>query len=108
MYFCGINRSPSCMKNRLILPLIFFIIFSSCAQKGTFEMGDKAFLLNGEPFVVKAAEIHYPRIPKEYWEHRILMSKSLGMNTICLYIFWNYHEMEEGSYDFKGDRKSVV
>lgn len=104
MYFCGINRSPSCMKNRLILPLIFFIIFSSCAQKGTFEIGDKAFLLNGEPFVVKAAEIHYPRIPKEYWEHRILMSKSLGMNTICLYIFWNYHEMEEGSYDFKGQK----
>ncbi len=23
-----------------------------------------AFLLNGEPFVVKAAELHYPRIPR--------------------------------------------
>ena len=29
-------------------------------------------------FVVKAAEIHYPRVPKEYWEHRIKMSKSFG------------------------------
>ena len=42
------------------------------AQKGgTFTTGDKTFLLNGKPFVVKAAELHYPRIPRAYWEHRI-------------------------------------
>ena len=30
------------------------------AQKGgTFTTGDKTFLLNGKPFVVKAAELHY-------------------------------------------------
>ena len=23
--------------------------------------------------MVKAAEVHYPRIPREYWEHRIEM-----------------------------------
>ena len=35
------------------------------AQKGgTFTTGDKTFLLNGKPFVVKAAELHYPRIPR--------------------------------------------
>ena len=28
--------------------------------KGTFEAGNGSFLLNGEPFVVKAAELHYP------------------------------------------------
>lgn len=55
----------------------------------TFTTGDKTFLLNGKPFVVKAAEIHYPRIPRPYWEHRIKMCKALGMNTICIYIFWN-------------------
>jgi beta-galactosidase len=69
----------------------------------TFEIGNKTFLLNGEPFVIKAAEIHYPRIPKEYWEHRIKMCKSLGMNTICLYIFWNIHEQVEGQFDFTGN-----
>lgn len=67
-----------------------------------FEAGDGTFLLNGEPFVVKAAELHYPRIPKEYWDHRIKMSKALGMNTICLYVFWNAHEPEEGKFDFTG------
>ena len=69
-----------------------------------FEIGDRAFLLNGEPFVIKAAELHYPRIPKPYWEQRIKMCKAMGMNTICLYIFWNYHEPEEGKFDFSGQK----
>lgn len=74
------------------------------AQKGgTFTTGDKTFLLNGKPFVVKAAELHYPRIPRAYWEHRIKMCKALGMNTICLYVFWNIHEQQEGKFDFTGN-----
>ena len=71
-------------------------------SQNTFATGDKTFLLNGKPFVVKAAEIHYPRIPRQYWEHRIKMCKALGMNTICIYIFWNIHEQREGVYDFSG------
>ena len=30
------------------------------------------------------------------------MCKALGMNTICIYIFWNIHEQEEGKFDFTG------
>ena len=70
----------------------------SAAQ--TFEVGKKTFLLDGQPFVVKAAEMHYPRIPRPYWEHRIKMCKALGMNTICIYVFWNIHEQREGEFDF--------
>ncbi len=74
------------------------------AQKvGTFEAGKGSFMLNGKPFVVKAAEIHYPRIPREYWDHRIKMCKALGMNTVCIYIFWNIHEQREGVFDFTGN-----
>ena len=70
---------------------------------GTFTTGDKTFLLNGEPFIVKAAEVHYPRIPRPYWEHRIQMCKALGMNAVCIYIFWNIHEQREGEFDFTGN-----
>ena len=74
------------------------------AQKpGTFTTGDKTFLLNGQPFIVKAAEVHYPRIPRPYWEHRIQMCKALGMNAVCIYIFWNIHEQREGQFDFTGN-----
>ena len=73
------------------------------AKPETFEVGKGAFLLNGEPFVVRAAELHYPRIPAPYWEHRIRMCKALGMNAICLYVFWNFHEREPGVFDFSGN-----
>ena len=67
-----------------------------------FAVGKNTFMLNGKPFVVKAAEVHYPRIPRPYWEYHIKMCKALGMNTLCLYVFWNIHEQQEGVYDFTG------
>ncbi len=91
-----------------VLTFVLSTSFGSCTttykgEPGTFEIGDKTFLLNGKPFLVKAAEIHYTRIPAEYWEHRIKMCKALGMNTICIYGFWNIHEQSPGVFDFKGN-----
>ena len=73
-------------------------------KKESFQVGKQTFLLNGKPFIIKAAEIHYPRIPEPYWEHRILLCKALGMNTICLYVFWNLHETEPDQFDFSGNK----
>lgn len=74
----------------------------AASAPGTFEAGKGTFLLNGEPFVVKAAELHYPRIPRPYWDQRIKLCKALGMNTVCLYVFWNAHEPNPGEFDFEG------
>ncbi|MBR3101513.1 MAG: beta-galactosidase [Muribaculaceae bacterium] len=68
----------------------------------SFTVADGTFQLDGKPFTVRAAELHYPRIPRPYWEHRIRMCKALGMNTICIYVFWNVHEQREGQFDFTG------
>lgn len=92
------------MKKLLTSFLVsLFMLPSVIYAQNTFEAGDGSFLLNGKPFVVKAAEVHYPRIPRPYWEHRIQMCKALGMNTICIYIFWNIHEQKEGVFDFTGN-----
>ena len=72
------------------------------ATPGSFKVGNKTFLLNDKPFVVKAAEVHYPRIPREYWEQRIQMCKALGMNTLCIYVFWNFHEPQMDNFLFTG------
>ena len=74
------------------------------AQKinNSFVAGNGTFLLNGDSFVIKAAELHYPRIPRPYWDQRIKLCKALGMNTICLYVFWNAHESEPGVFNFEG------
>ncbi len=97
------------MKNIIKLPLLLLLTawmgLSVSAQtdvKQTFEIGKGSFMLNGEPFVVKAAELHYPRIPKPYWDQRIKMCKALGMNTVCLYVFWNSHEPQPDTFDFTG------
>lgn len=74
--------------NKISKTLLLFLICSLALfqplSTTTFELGNRTFLLNGKPFVIRAAEIHYPRIPKEYWEHRIQMCKAMGMNTICV------------------------
>lgn len=92
-------------KNNFFFFLFVAILlgsFPSLCKCQSFEIGNKCFLLNGKPFIIKAAEMHYTRIPAEYWEHRIKMCKALGMNTICLYAFWNSHEQNPGEFDFKG------
>ena len=88
----------------LVVGLAFVVMPDSVAarQSGSFKVGDKTFLLNGKPFVVKAAEVHYPRIPREYWEQRIQMCKALGMNTLCIYVFWNFHEPQMDNFLFTG------
>ena len=95
------------IKLFLVIVTTLFLAATSLAQNKsntTFEVGNKSFLLNGKPFVIKAAEIHYARIPREYWDHRIKMCKALGMNTLCMYIFWNFHEMQPGVFDFSGNK----
>lgn len=88
------------MKKIQLLITALLLIFPMLVHAGDFTVGNQTFLLNGQPFVVKAAEVHYPRIPRPYWEHRIKMCKALGMNTLCIYVFWNIHEQCEGQFDF--------
>ena len=92
-------------KMMMTLLMLLFTVGAAAREEsgGTFECGKGTFLLNGKPFVVKAAEVHYPRIPRPYWEHRIRMCKALGMNTLCLYVFWNIHEQQMDQFDFTGN-----
>ncbi len=101
----NLNRRISKVVTASLLSAGLFLCAPSAAsaKTETFGVGNKTFLLNGKPFIVKAAEVHYPRIPRPYWEQRIKMCKSLGMNTLCLYVFWNIHEQEEGQIDFTGN-----
>jgi len=69
--------------------------------KHTFTLSTNDFLLDGKPFQIRAGEIHPNRVPKEYWRQRIQMAKAMGLNTISSYVFWSYHEVEEGRFDFK-------
>lgn len=71
---------------------------------GEFAVRGGRFLLNGEPFLVHCGELHYARIPRAYWRHRLEMARAMGLNTVCLYLFWNYHETSPGRFDFSGEK----
>ena len=91
------------IKYLFILLLLTCSISGVSSQKGkqTFSFSPTEFLLDDKPFQIISGEMHPARIPAEYWRHRIQMAKAMGCNTISAYIFWNYHESEEGVYDFE-------
>ena len=88
------------------LTLLLLLLLSAGAPgvraQSSFGVGEGTFLLDGKPFVIKAAELHYPRIPRPYWDQRIKLCKALGMNAVCLYVCWNAHEPEPDAFDFTG------
>ena len=93
------------MKKLFILIFACMLVANTFAQtKNTFTLGENTFLLDGKPYLIRAGEIHFPRIPREYWEQRIKMCKAMGMNTICIYLFWNYHEQQPDIFDFTGQK----
>jgi len=68
----------------------------------TFTVTDGHFALDGKPFRIISGEMHYPRIPREYWRARLKMAKAMGLNAVTMYTFWNIHEAVPGAYDFSG------
>jgi beta-galactosidase len=98
------GKIETTMRN--LFKILFLLIFlyggllKAQPGKHTFTLGTSDFLLDGQPFQIISGEMHPARIPAEYWRQRVKMAKAMGCNTIAVYIFWNYHESEEGVYDF--------
>ncbi len=72
--------------------------------KSTFEIKNGHFYRNGKETSILSGEMHYARIPHQYWRHRLQMMKGMGLNTVATYVFWNLHETEPGKWDFTGDK----
>ena len=94
------------MKKTFYLILLGILLpLGGLAQKKIFfEIKDGDFYLNGKPTPVLSGEMHYSRIPHQYWRHRFQMMKGMGLNTVATYVFWNWHETEPGKWDFEGDK----
>ena len=76
-------------------------------SKEPFAIGEKDFLLKGQPFVIRCAEVHMARIPRAYWAHRLAMVRAAGFNTVCAYLFWNFHESTPGNFNWSEDRDAA-
>jgi hypothetical protein len=58
--------------------------------------------VDGQPFFIHSAAFFYSRIPRGLWSYSLDRYRELGINTIDLYIIWNWHEPREGELDFDG------
>ncbi|WP_265799509.1 beta-galactosidase [Pedobacter sp. MC2016-05] len=100
---------------KVVLLIIFLLEFSINLQaqnninvkKQTFTIAEGNFNLDGKPFKIHSGEMHYSRIPKPYWRHRLKMMKAMGLNAVATYVFWNYHETTPGVWDFSSDNRDV-
>ena len=69
----------------------------------SFSHDGRQFLRDGRPFPIHAGEMHYFRIPRPYWRHRLRCARAMGLNTVSTYLAWNLHEPEPGRFDFAED-----
>ncbi|WDF67587.1 beta-galactosidase [Sphingobacterium oryzagri] len=92
-------------RSIFLAALLLGSVCGSHAQKAThsFTIQDGNFQYDGKPVQIHAGEMHYARIPHQYWRHRLQMIKAMGLNTVATYVFWNFHEEQEGKWDFEGD-----
>ncbi len=88
--------------------LAALISMATLASAATFEVKGRDYLLDGKPPVILSGEIHYPRVPRDYWHDRLKKAKAMGLNTICTYLFWNVHESQPGKWDFSGNADFVA
>jgi hypothetical protein len=58
--------------------------------------------VDAQPFFIDSAAFFYERIPRDLWETMLNRYRALGINTIDIYIPWNWHEPQEGEFDFDG------
>ncbi|MET3026539.1 beta-galactosidase family protein [Flavobacterium sp. UW10123] len=98
------------MKKSLFILSVFLLLAgkATAQTKHTFAIKDSNFVLDGKPIQIHSGEMHYARIPKEYWRHRLQMMKAMGLNAVATYVFWNYHEIAPGVWDFKTENRNLA
>jgi beta-galactosidase len=101
------------MRAILLTVLLGLMLSGPVPAQPSGEMGPRAahtfgwrgehFLLDGRPFQIISGDMHYARVPREYWRDRMRKMRAMGLNTLTTYVFWNLHEPRPGQFDFTGN-----
>lgn len=63
--------------------------------------------INNKPALVFSGELHYYKLPPGEWQDRLEKVKAAGLNCVSTYFPWNWHEVEEGKFDFSSAEKDA-
>ena len=100
------------MRNLKSLLVAALLLLSGTVSAGslprhTFAIRNGQFLYDGVPTQIHSGEMHYARVPAPYWRHRLRMMRAMGLNAVCTYVFWNYHEVSPGVWDWKSGNHNI-
>jgi hypothetical protein len=99
-----------CLRATLSLAACIVGLFSASPTQAA-EYGHSAivqrdgypvFTVDGKPFFVYGASFFYERLPRDLWNTSLLRLRAMGINTLDLYVPWNWHELSDGNFDFDG------
>ncbi|MDR6550619.1 beta-galactosidase [Paenibacillus qinlingensis] len=76
-------------------------------QEAFVQLSADALRINGKPEIVVCASLFYFRLPRALWKERLQKVKAYGYNAIDVYFPWNYHEKEEGNWDFSEEKDAA-
>lgn len=68
------------------------------------ELDARGVKIDGKYTALLCGSLFSFRIPRAHWAERIEKLKKTGYNCVDVYLPWNYHEREDGSFDFTGER----
>lgn len=108
------SRFERSLRGRGAIALIFALALVLLVRPATAEPpsygagaiairdGYPVFTVNGAPFFLWGAAFFYERLPRERWRSSLEALRALHVNTLDLYVPWNWHEIAEGNFDFSG------
>jgi beta-galactosidase len=67
-----------------------------------FIVGEREFLLDGEPFRILSGALHYFRVHPGHWADRIRKARQMGLNTVETYVAWNGHAPQPDEFRLDG------
>ena len=90
-----------------ILAMLCCTLYAADKDRHTFAIQNGQFLYDGKPTPIYSGEMHYERVPAQYWRHRLRMMKAMGLNAVATYVFWNFHEVAPGKWDWSTDEHNL-
>lgn len=92
---------------------VFDIRYIACDRDEGFSFGNigseysatsRYLTKNGEPILPICGEIHFSRCERQDWARELLKMQECGLTAVSVYVFWNHHEQQKGTFRWDGNR----
>jgi hypothetical protein len=69
----------------------------------TVRIADKKVWVDDLGIPLLSGEVHYWRLDPANWQPVLRRAREMGLQVIATYVCWDFHEIEPGRYDFRGE-----